>query len=256
MSNWLQYFCNVNHKFSSILVDVDLKDLLPDDKRPDLIWIWIYMNAPRTDGLSSNEEFETLNTIEDALTVRLEKDCGACLAGRITGDGRREFYYYGRRPLQLERIVEEELANFPGYRFDCDTQPDPAWRQYLDVLYPSEENLELLKNAAVLENLSKAGDDPEVVRPVWHYVWFESAAGRERFLEWSKENGFEQVQRGRAGGQNRLEPGMVCVVRSHSATPDEINNYVLKVFGAARQFGGKYDGWETRVEGKPRPHLS
>jgi len=30
--------------------------------------------------------------------------------------------------------------------------------------------------------------------------------------------------------------------------PDEIDNYVLKVFGAAKQFGGKYDGWETRVE--------
>jgi Family of unknown function (DUF695) len=69
------------------------------------------MNAPRPDGLSSNEEFQILNTIEDALTERLEKDCDACLAGRITGDGRREFYYYGRTPSNLRLLVDQELAS-------------------------------------------------------------------------------------------------------------------------------------------------
>ena len=88
MTNWGQYFCNVNDKLSSILVDLDLKDLLPNEKRQELIWIWLYMKAPRPDGLSSNEEFETLNTIEDALTKRLEEDCDARIAGRITGDSR------------------------------------------------------------------------------------------------------------------------------------------------------------------------
>ncbi len=41
---------------------------------------------------------------------------------------------------------------------------------------------------------------------------------------------------------------MVCVVRSHSTRPDDIDNFVLAVFGAAKRFGGDYDGWETRVE--------
>lgn len=89
------------------------------------------------------------------MAKRLEEDCDACIAGRITGDGRREFYYYGRRPMNLHRLVEQELTNFRGYRFDCDTQPDPDWRQYLDVLYPTEENYELIKNMAVLEALGK-----------------------------------------------------------------------------------------------------
>ena len=248
MTNWGQYFCNVNNKFSSILVDLDLIDLLPDHNRPDLIWIWVYMNAPRPDGLSSNEEFETLNAIEDVLTERLEEHCDARIAGRITGDGRREFYYYGRRPLNLQRLVEQELASFPGYHFDCDTQPDPDWRQYLDVLYPTEENYELIKNMSVLEALENAGDEPDVIRPVWHYVFFDSDDGRERFIEWARDNGFEKTDRVRSDDPGELEPGMVSVVRSHSARPDEIDNYVLKVFRAARQFGGKYDGWETRVE--------
>jgi regulator of RNase E activity RraB len=248
MSNWGQYFCNVNDKFSSILVDLDLKDQLPDHLRTDLIWIWVYMNAPRPDGLSSNEEFEILNSIEDALTERLEKDCDASLAGRITGDGRREFYYYGRTPSNLRLLVEQELGSFPGYCSDFDTQPDPDWRQYLDVLYPTEENYQRIKNMAVLGALGEAGDDPEIVRPVWHYVFFDSDDGRKRFIGWSKDNGFQESERVRTDGPGKLEPGMVCVVRSHSVRPDEIDNYVLEVFGAAKQFGGEYDGWETRVE--------
>jgi regulator of RNase E activity RraB len=189
-----------------------------------------------------------LNTIEDALTERLEKDCDACLAGRITGDGRREFYYYGRTPSNLDLLVEQELASFPGYRYDFDTQPDPDWRQYLDLLYPTEENYQRIKNMAVLEALGNAGDDPEIVRPVWHYVFFNSDDGRKRFVEWSKDNGFQEAERLRTDGPGKLEPGMVCVVQSHCARPDEIDNYVLEVFGAAKQFGGEYDGWETRVE--------
>jgi hypothetical protein len=58
MTNWGQYFCNVNDKLSSILVDLDLRDLLPDHSRADLIWVWVYMKAPRPDGLSSNEELK------------------------------------------------------------------------------------------------------------------------------------------------------------------------------------------------------
>lgn len=248
MSNWVQYFSNVNDKFSSILVDLDLKNLLPDSDRPELIWIWIYMNAPRPDGFSSNEEFDTMNAIEDALALRLDKDCDACLAGTITGDGRREFYYYGRSPSDLTQMVQQTLATFPGYRFACDTQPDPDWRQYLDVLYPTEEAYECVKNMSVLLALMEAGDDPDVVRPVWHYVLFNSDDASERFIEWSKNNGFERTDRVRSDGPGKLAPGMVCVVQSHRTTPEEIDNCVLTVFRAARQFGGEYDGWETRVE--------
>lgn len=248
MSNWGQYFCNVNSKLSSILVDLELKAWVPDPLRPDLIWIWVYMNSPRPDGLSSNEEFQTLNSIEDALTQRLERDCDACLAGRITGDGRRELYYYGRSPANLSLLVEGELTSFPGYRSDFDTQPDPDWRQYLDVLYPSEEDLQAIKNLEVLEALGNAGDKPEIVRPVWHYVFFNSHNARKQFIKWSKDNGFESVERVRSDGPGALETGMVCVVRSHSTTAADIDKNVLQVFIAAKEFGGEYDGWETSVE--------
>jgi hypothetical protein len=34
VSDWGQYFCYVNDKLSSILVDLGLENLLPDDHRP------------------------------------------------------------------------------------------------------------------------------------------------------------------------------------------------------------------------------
>lgn len=247
MANWVQFFCNVNYKLSSILVDLELAESLPNS-RTELIWVWVYMKTPRPDGLSSNEEFDTLNAIEDALTARLERECDACIAGRITGDGRREFYYYGRKPANLKQLVEEELANFSQYRFDCDTQPDPEWRQYLDVLYPTEESYELIKNKSVLQELANVGDNPDIVRPVWHYVFFESDEVRKQFIAWAKDNNFEITNRVRADAPGELEPGMVCVVQSRTTRPDDIDDSVIKVFRAARNFGGEYDGWETRVE--------
>ena len=251
MTNWVQYFCNVNGKLSSILVDLDLRDSLPDP-RSELIWVWVYMKAPRPDGLSSNEEFETLNAIEDALTARLEQEWDACIAGRITGDSRREFYFYGRKPSNLEQLVKEELAKFSKlfskYRFDCDTQPDPEWRQYLDVLYPPEESYESIKNMSVLQELANAGDNPDIVRPVWHYVYFDSDDARKQFVAWSRDNNFEITDRVRADGPGELEPGMVCIVQSQTTRPEDVNDSVIKVFRAARNFGGEYDGWETRVE--------
>jgi uncharacterized protein (TIGR01619 family) len=255
MANWSQYFCNVNDKLSSILVDLDLIESLPNS-RTELIWIWVYMKAPRPDGLSSNEEFETLNAIEDALTQRLEQECDACIAGRITGDGRREFYYYGHKPSNLERLVKEELANFSKlfskYRFECDTQPDPEWRQYLDVLFPAAENYECIKNMAVLQQLATAGDEPDIIRPIWHYVFFDADEAKKGFVEWARSNEFEITDRGRSDAPGKLDPGMVCIVRSHTTTPDDIDANVIQVFRAAKQFGGAYDGWETRVEKRGR----
>ena len=87
--------------------------------------------------MSSREEFDTLVSIEEKLTTALEQKCGAVLSGRISTDGRRKFYFYGSLPRTFESALAESMTEFHGYRFEYDSQEDPGWRQYLDVLYPS-----------------------------------------------------------------------------------------------------------------------
>ncbi len=49
---WDSYFCNVNDKLASIRVDLGIRSTVPDPNRPWLLWVWVYFERPRTDGLS------------------------------------------------------------------------------------------------------------------------------------------------------------------------------------------------------------
>ena len=108
---------------------------------------------PREDGLSASTEFDSLKVIEEKLTAALIGGFDVVLCGRITTDGRREFYYYAPRSERLEAAVEGAMSQFRNYEFDCGSKTDPEWRQYLGVLYPSDEDRQRIENRKVLEVL-------------------------------------------------------------------------------------------------------
>src|SRR5690242_12681105 len=93
-ANWSYYLCNVNSRLASIAVDLGLRSQVPVVSKPWLLWVWVYFNSPRPDGLSDNGEAPTLFEIEDSLNPRLSNTCNALFSGRITTQGRREFYFY------------------------------------------------------------------------------------------------------------------------------------------------------------------
>jgi len=50
------YFANVNDVVASLFVDLGIRDSIPDEEAPWLLWSWVYFGNPRDDGLSSLEE--------------------------------------------------------------------------------------------------------------------------------------------------------------------------------------------------------
>jgi hypothetical protein len=139
---WNFYFCTVNDVLASVALDLSLRKQAPDLSKPELLWVWVYFKSPRPDGLSSESEFNALIAIEKQITKSLEQEFCAILSGRITTAGRREFYYYGAHSDRFEPIVADALGRFPDYEFDCGVQKGPEWNQYLNVLYPSDEQRE------------------------------------------------------------------------------------------------------------------
>jgi hypothetical protein len=119
--------------------------------------VWVYFERPRPDGLSSSEEFDKLVALEDTLQAALEENCDAVLAGCITTDGRREFYFYGSTPESSEEVVKRSVGVTHGYKFDCDKQHDLAWAQYLNLLYPSDEQRLLIENRKLMDLLTEKG---------------------------------------------------------------------------------------------------
>jgi hypothetical protein len=122
--NWKPYLCNVNGKLASILVNLGLRDSVPISSKPWLLWVWVYFQSPRPDGLSDGKEAPTLYKIEDALKPRLDQACQALLSGRITTEGRREFYFYGDTKAGFRKAVADALTGFDGYKFDLGEQED------------------------------------------------------------------------------------------------------------------------------------
>ena len=179
--DWASYFCNVNDVLASIFLNLELRASVADKSRPNLLWVWVYMKSPRHDGLSPQSEFDVLCAIDDTLSETLREKCDAVFCGRITTAGRREFYYYAAHSAQLQVEVENALRSFRGYQFDCGTKTDPEWRQYLDVLYPSDENRQQIENRKVLDVLESKHDTLKVPRDVTHWIYFRTESDRDEF---------------------------------------------------------------------------
>lgn len=159
--DWNSYLCNVNSNPASIFLNLGLREHAPIPDKNLLLWVWVYFKTPRPDGLSDGNEAPLLFEIEDKLTKQMKSRCGAILAGRITTDGHREFYFYGDRSEAFQTCVADTLVAFEGYRFDCGSQMEADWNQYFNVLYPSHEDLQEMKSRQLELGNSNSGMSEE-----------------------------------------------------------------------------------------------
>lgn len=243
--NWNCYICKVNDKLASIFVDIGARKTAPDEGRRWLLWVWLYFKKPRPDGLSSQEEFETLIKLEDKLVADLKLDCDAVLTGRITTCGRREFYFYSARPDGFREAVRTSLASFRGYNFDCDTRQDPGWTQYLNVLYPTEEQFQLIGNRDLLDTMKRNGDSLATAREVRHWIYFQDMAGRERFKITAQSLGYRiESESQNVESERQYE---IQISRMQDLSSSAIDESVTELFRASKSADGEYDGWECEL---------
>src|SRR5208282_349470 len=236
--------CNVNDSIASIFVNLGLRDEIPILSKTWLLWTWVYFQIPKPDGLSDGKEAPTLFKIEDALDLHISRTCRAIPCGRITTEGRREFYFYGETSDGFGEAVKTALAGFDGYRFGTGMQKDPLWEQYLDVLCPSPEDLERIKNRDLLEVLAEKGDVLSAAREVQHWLYFRSEQSRTSFREVAANSGFRIVAQSHAKGDL---PFGISVARTQAVEQELIDATVVELLGLARRFEGDYDGWETPI---------
>jgi uncharacterized protein (TIGR01619 family) len=244
--NWDSYICNVNGELASIFLNLSLAKTAPDSSRPRLLYVWVKMRSPRPDGLSSQEEADALWKLGDGLTASLEKEHDAVFVGRITTQGRREFYFYVAEAHGHDHAINRPLSSFSSYEFETGTKDDPTWGQYLSVLYPPKEELQKIQNRHVLEVLQKKGDRLDEPREVSHWIYFTSEADRLKFSHSMKELGYELLP---FSGTDKQEPGVygLQIRKSDRVDQESIDNAVLEILRFAKAVDGEYDGWETQL---------
>jgi hypothetical protein len=158
--DWDFYLCRVDDKPASIFLDLALARDAPIGDLPHMAYVFVSMNAPRPDGLSSKEEFDTLAAIEDALEQGLCTDFSTRYVGRNTSAGRRDFFYYTGRESGWKDRVAAVMRSFPAYDVDYGARSDPEWETYFRFLYPVPADHQRIMNRRVCFNLEKHGRCP------------------------------------------------------------------------------------------------
>jgi hypothetical protein len=244
--SWDFYFSRVNDALSSIAVNMGLRAAAPDPTHPQLLWVWVPMRSPRSDGLSSSDEAPALDRLEDALTAKLGSELGAVSVGRITGDSRREFYFYAAGDGPLEKLVAAVLENESGYTAECGQQPDPTWSQYLNLLYPSPRDQERMRNRRVIEALASNGDQGAIDRPIDHWAYFASESDRDEAASRLKRAGFSVNERSSDSAAGVRSHGLQFQHRGPAAQ-ESVDQASFRILDALSGLDAEYDGWESPV---------
>jgi regulator of RNase E activity RraB len=240
---WDFYFARVNDAVASIFVDLGIRSQAPLEARPWLLWVWITLAHPKPDGLASNEEAKTLNEIGASLDAMISVTCGAQMIGRITGGGRREIYFYGTEPGELQSAAAQAMKSFEGYRHEAGSAFQPGWEHYLQLLYPSATNLQRMRNRRLLEELAMQGDVHELARKVEHWLYFADEAGRVSCRDTLTAIGFEVENEAVAEEEGEHLPFSLVVSRVDSVDTHSINGITLELARLAGEHRGDYDGW-------------
>jgi hypothetical protein len=243
---WDFYFARLNDAPASIFIDLGIATDVPLEKRPWLLWVWVPLKAPKPDGLATNDEAPVLNDIGTALDASLSVTCGAQLVARVTGTGRREFYFYAEEPGELQAAAASALNSFDGYSHEYGSTFQPDWDQYR-MLFPSESNLERMQNRRLLESLAEQGDAHEVPRKVEHWLHFADEETRAACRDTLTAIEFAVEDESRLDDNDQDLPYQLVVSRVDSVDTHTINGITLELARLARESGGLYNGWECAV---------
>lgn len=143
--DWQSYICKMNGELASVYVDLSLSSYAPFALKPKLAWVWIKLNSPRHDGLSSDDEFESLCVFEDDLEDALASYDACEYVGRITTKGRREFYFYTDSDFDFKTAVNDVLVAHPEFSFQCGEKLDTTWGHYFSTLFPASNGMEQIE---------------------------------------------------------------------------------------------------------------
>src|ERR1700742_2687210 len=188
--DWDFYMCRLDDKPAFIFLPLDLVKDPPLAKYPHLCIVRLHFLHPREDGLSSNEEFDTLVAIEDSVQETLTAGQAAIYAGRLTTDGYRAFVFYTSAPERCQEQVAEVMRGFAAYEFTTSTRPDENWNLYREFLYPAPKQFESIKNRRVLAALEKNGDPLSQAREIDHWAHFPTAEARDQYVREALDLGY------------------------------------------------------------------
>ena len=243
--DWDFYSLLVDSEPASIMVDLGIRHSVPIRTHGYMGYLRTHMNNPRPDGLSSQEEFNQLCEIGDAIDAVIDGSKGNHFyVGRNTSSGNRDFYFYTQNQKHLEESLSEVINAFPSYEFEQSGKEDTKWDVYTDFLYPKPMDRQRIMNRRVCDHLEKKGDVLTIPREIDHRVYFSKKQVLKSYQDFLEKLNFTIT------GTGRTKPlvGEYYIDFKRVDVPAEIDETVYEIFTKSTELNGTYDGWGCTVQ--------
>lgn len=239
--HWNFYPLLVDGELASIFVDLGIARAAPVAEFPNMAYLRVRMNHPREDGLSSQEEYDTLIALEKDVTESVENGGRSIYVGRNTSNGNRDFYFY-TNDSDIETYLNRKMGKWPSFQFQTGVRVDSEWSTYWGFLHPSPEDLQKIGNRDVIDRLLENGDHIDRPRKIDHFAVFRTPTDRDQFARYILAQGYSVSQ---AGDANDKEYGIGF---DRTDRPDQIDDITIDLYRNAKASNGDYDGWGCLIE--------
>ncbi len=230
------------------LISLDL-DARPSGEGKDkfLCMLAMQLRQADADGFPSRKELDgPVAGVEDALERIAGKELGGRYVGRITSGGMVVFFSYVPNATIAKERINAALPAFNDYRFQINAKPDPEWKDYFKILYPTPEELQGLLNDGVLRNLAEHGDQHSMPREVDFLIRFADETSRARFRKAVEAAGYEIRDESHAEEPGKL-PYKLQIWLDMPLDKETIDETCLDLMDLAEACDAKFDGWETSI---------
>ncbi len=223
----------------NIEVDVDVEEY--EHNYP-----WLYSLFVKPNNIEENSlGFEQFLELKESIIISLEHQKMAKYVGTRVCDGWHEFYFYAKDSKNLESVAAAILKE-SGYKYESNVVKDAKWDFYAKNLFPSELEFHNIQSQKIIFLLQEEGDELSIPRNVEHYVSFDTATQKERFVNNALECGFEFKD---DISSEEFEYG-VALVKRHEVTEEEVKKVVEELFALIKKEHGYYEGWSTTLAEK------
>ena len=244
--NWDVYMAQYEKGVGSTMINMSLKEVAPVKQIPYLLSTGVALIKCSPDGLPEKDEFDMLYKISDRIKYVLDSIKKNKFAGTFSYQCERNDYYYLTDTVGIRKVLESAyIAAFPKYKYSINIRKDEQWEAYLTFLYPNDETFEYMSNQKVILKLTEEGDDLAKPRQVDHWLYFKTAADRDKFIAYALKEKFK-VESKQFNKDLQLNY-QLQISRIDNVNIDSISKITIELRKKAKELNGAYDGWETFV---------
>lgn len=199
------------------------------------------------EGCKSEEEAKTIleSKVKPAIeSLANDKKNKSAYVAATMDSSKLEIYAYTYNTEELKKEIEKsKLVGRIGKNMNFSFKNDQNWNIYQSKLFPDQWNYQKIQNQRIIEDLQAKGDVNTKLHIVSHMISFSSdMESAEKFAAKAKTWKYyvDEVAE---------EDGIVKAVISKKSKTDieSITIVTNEVMNLAKEFGGEYVEWSTRV---------